>query len=700
MAKIQELSALLADQIAAGEVVERPASVVKELVENAIDAHSTQIDVIIEEAGLKKIRVIDNGDGIEPEDALIAFKRHATSKLYSREDLFRIKTLGFRGEALPSIASVSHMTLETSTGDNIGTYVYLKAGKVEEHRAHSARKGTSLSVEQLFFNTPARLKFVSSLQRETANIADLINRLALSHPHISFSLLSDGHRLIKTLGNGQLQQTIAGVYTPAIARSMKAFSHQNLDFKISGFTSLPELTRSNRNYMSIFINGRYVKNYAINNAIIDGYESKLMVGRFPITVINIEMDYSLVDVNVHPTKQQVRISQEKELALLIKEAISQVMNTTVRIPSSLPKRFSTEVEQVQLQFDTHTASDMNRPETVVDNLLTRTEQLIQQEDYPLVNDVKYQNKLKNEEFISEQNVYYDHQNKSLPENQFAHSNGVVQCQQMTKEQYNQHEKQHGTGSSDQCVDLNGDKPFNQSSTQNGKHSIQYAEPNEVEHSGQYLGEVQEQHKVLRCNDELEKENTFPELHYFGQMHGTYLFAENEHGLYIVDQHAAQERIKYEYYRVEIGKVGTQQQGLLVPIVLHYPANEYMLICQLQKQLEDIHLYIKDFGQNSFLLEEHPTWIKDDVEQTVRDLIATLLDTGSVSIAKFREDTAIMMSCKKSIKANHYLDDEQARTLLADLSLCQNPYNCPHGRPVLIHLTNTDMEKMFKRIQDR
>lgn len=594
LAKIRELSTLLADQIAAGEVVERPASVIKELVENAIDANSTQIDVVIEEAGLKKIQVVDNGDGMDETDALVAFKRHATSKIYNKEDLFRIKTLGFRGEALPSIASVSHVTLETAQEQGVGTCVVMKAGEVIEKRATRARKGTSMTVENLFFNTPARLKFIRSLQREVSQIADLMNRLALSYPMIAFSLTSDGNTLLKTTGNGQLQQTIANIYTPSLARQMKPFQASTLDFSISGFTSLPELTRSTKQYISIFLNGRYIKNYALSQAIIDGYGSKLMVGRFPVAVLMIETDVSLVDVNVHPTKQQVRISQEQDLGRLVSETIQALWQDTLRIPSSLPKRLREPIEQTELVVN----MTQEQPSLLFEEPIIPVERPIE---------------------------------KSLEPVKSAETQTVVQ-----------------------------------------EEAPVYVAPKPA----------------------------FPELHYFGQMHGTYLFAENTDGLYIVDQHAAQERIKYEYYRVAIGEMGQEAQGLLVPIVLDYPMNEYMLIKEKQHVLSTIGIMLQPFGQTSFLLEEHPAWMKENVEEVVRELIDILLESGNVSIEKFREDTAIMMSCKKSIKANHYLDDAQARALLAELSGCENPYNCPHGRPVLVHVSQTDLEKMFKRIQDK
>jgi len=313
MAKIIELSEQLANQIAAGEVVERPASVVKELVENAIDAGATKIDVLVQESGLQLIQITDNGQGIAQEDVETAFKRHATSKIHRQEDLFRIRSLGFRGEALPSIASVSEIELETASDqEEIGTRIELKGGQVIKKEPAPVRKGTKISVKNLFFNTPARLKYVKSLQTELSRIGDIINRLALSHPNIAFRLMNEGNQMLATSGSGDLKTTIAGVYGLGNARKMLEIQGEDLDFVVNGFVSLPELTRANRNYISIIINGRYIKNYLLNQAILGGYGSKLMGGRFPLAVLNIQMDPLLVDVNVHPTKQEVRLSKEKE----------------------------------------------------------------------------------------------------------------------------------------------------------------------------------------------------------------------------------------------------------------------------------------------------------------------------------------------------------------------------------------------------
>ncbi|WP_071130442.1 DNA mismatch repair endonuclease MutL [Enterococcus timonensis] len=672
MAKILELSETLANQIAAGEVVERPASVVKELLENAIDAGSTQIDVEIEEAGLKKIVVRDNGAGIAADDVENAFKRHATSKIHGKEDLFRIRTLGFRGEALPSIASVAQVTMESATQEAVmGTTLKIVGGKITEKSAAPVKVGTTITVENLFFNTPARLKYVKSLQTELANIGDIVNRLALSHPNIAMRLTHDGNPMTKTVGNGDLKQAIAGIYGMATAKKMVAIEASDLDFKIAGFVSLPEVTRASRNYLSIIINGRYIRNFLLNKAIINGYRSKLMVGRFPIAVITIETDPLLVDVNVHPTKQEVRLSKEKELMGLIEEAIFTSLQKEQLIPEALNqlsfKRKNTEPIQTQdlpLNFHTENVDNSNKK---VENFST-----------------------------------YPHTVKTFPHNKetlhFDEKTGDF----FVSESLNNKNVDNSVDNVDKSVDNyeNETKVMHNLSTDFGDNSA-----NDREHPAfdlknpQDFKSFQQAQKIVE-QDALAHEKRFPQLDYFGQMHGTFLFAQNETGLYIVDQHAAQERIKYEYYREEIGKVSGDLQELLLPIVLEYPVNDYLAIQEKMSLLNEIGIFLEEFGQGSFLLRTHPTWIaKGDEEKTVRELIEMLLLEGSVSIAKYRAATAIMMSCKRSIKANHYLNEPQARQLLNDLALCENPFNCPHGRPVLIQFSNTDLEKMFKRIQD-
>jgi len=638
MPKIIELSEQLANQIAAGEVVERPASVVKELVENAIDAGATKIEVSVEEAGLRLIQIIDDGSGIAREDVELAFRRHATSKIHNREDLFRIRTLGFRGEALPSIASVSEIELETATADEeSGSRILLKGGSVLENVPSALRKGTKITVKNLFFNTPARLKYVKSLQTELARIGDIINRLALSHPHIAFRLTSDGNQMLVTSGNGDLKTTIAGVYGVGNARKMLEISAEDLDFTVGGFVSLPELTRANRNYVSIIINGRYIKNYQLNRAILSGYGSKLMGGRFPLVVLTIQMDPLLVDVNVHPTKQEVRLSKEKELMGLITQAIADVLRTERLIPSnSLPQ--------------------MNFKERIPLNAREKVEQT--RLEMP---------------FIKEETIPTGRGNLNF--NATTGQFFVKESQLDTPEKKSPYIKEETRPT------------FEKQAEQTSSH------PDFSKKELESLAEELEQEEKIPTK-------RFPDIEYFGQMHGTYLFAQSPEGLYIVDQHAAQERIKYEYYREKIADVSDDLQELLLPIVLDFPNSDRLIIREKREILENVGIFLEEYGQNSFILRQHPTWYPQGLEEeTVREMIDILLTTGEVSVKKFREDLAIMMSCKRSIKANHYLDDSQARVLLQDLAHCQNPFNCPHGRPTLVHLSNYDMERMFKRIQD-
>ena len=318
MGKINILSAELSNKIAAGEVVERPSSVVKELVENSIDAGSTNIKIIIKEFGIQQIRIIDNGSGISNDDLARAFLRHATSKISADYDLFHIETLGFRGEALASISSVSKVTIKSCAGEAQGKILVLEGGKVVSEEYYAPIKGTDLSVENLFYNTPARLKYLRNPHTEQANITNIIHKFALSYPNVAFELHVDGKITFKTYGDGDVHKILSKIYNMGVARNMIEFGGANDDYKIFGYISVPEETRASKNYINIFINGRYIKNYGIQNAIIDAYGTLLMINRYPLCVINIEMDPILLDVNVHPTKQEVRLSKEAELIRLIK----------------------------------------------------------------------------------------------------------------------------------------------------------------------------------------------------------------------------------------------------------------------------------------------------------------------------------------------------------------------------------------------
>ena len=636
MSQIIELPEVLANQIAAGEVIERPASVVKELVENSIDAGASQIVVEIEEAGLKSIRITDNGEGIAHDEVALALRRHATSKIKNQADLFRIRTLGFRGEAMPSIASVSILTLLTAQeGAAHGTKLVAKGGEIEELEPATSPVGTKITVEDLFFNTPARLKYLKSQQAELSHIVDILNRLSLAHPEIAFTLINDGKEMTKTAGTGNLRQAIAGVYGLASAKKMVAIENRDLDFEVTGFVSLPELTRANRNYISLFINGRYIKNFLLNRAILDGYGSKLMVGRFPLAIIHIQIDPYLADVNVHPTKQEVRISKERELMALISQAIANALKEQDLIPDAL--------------------------ENLAKSTIRRAEKPVQT-TLPL----------------KENRLYYDRESQD-----FKLRPEVAEPQRPLTDE------------------ATADSISQENPVEKPTSAIKFAERkvavyNKLDHPELDLASLDKAYDKL----EGEEASTFPELEYFGQMHGTYLFAQGNGGLYIIDQHAAQERVKYEEYRESIGDVDGSQQQLLVPYIFEFPADDLIRLQQRKHLLEEVGVYLEEYGVNQLILREHPIWMKEEeIESGIYEMCDMLLLTKEVSIKKYRAELAIMMSCKRSIKANHTLDDYSARDLIYQLSQCDNPYNCPHGRPVLVNFTKSDMEKMFRRIQE-
>ncbi|MEK4148289.1 DNA mismatch repair endonuclease MutL [Robertmurraya sp. FSL W8-0741] len=611
MGKIIQLDDLLSNKIAAGEVVERPASVVKELVENALDANSTIIEIEVEEAGLAKIRITDNGDGIEESDVLMAFQRHATSKIKNDQDLFRIRTLGFRGEALPSISSVSRIEIKTSTGEE-GTRLVLEGGHVEIFEKASSRKGTDIIVTDLFFNTPARLKYMKTVHTELGNITDIVNRLALSHPEVSFRLIHNDRKLLHTNGNGDVRQVLAAIYGLNIVKKMIPIEATSLDFTIRGWLALPEITRASRNYITTMVNGRFIKNYPLVKSIQEGYHTLLPIGRFPIALLNVEMDPILVDVNVHPSKMEVRFSKEAELNHLVTETIKNAFHQKELIPEGL-KREPKQVERSeQPSFDF--------------------------EHLPVAKEA--QPTFSFEEFPQ------------------------VEVQETIRE-----------------------LPVRPIESSQVKAARSFVEEEMIASA-----------PATVSKDEANVESRVPPLYPIGQMHGTYILAQNEKGLYIIDQHAAQERIKYEYFREKVGQVESELQEMLVPLTFEYSADEAIKIMEHKEQLEEVGVFLEPFGINSFIARSHPQWFPTGLEkEIIEEMLEQLLTMKKVDIKKLREEAAIMMSCKASIKANHYLQMSEIQALLDQLRRSSDPFTCPHGRPIIIHYSTYEMEKMFKRV---
>ncbi|WP_273127015.1 DNA mismatch repair endonuclease MutL [Bacillus weihaiensis] len=640
MGKIIRLDDQLSNKIAAGEVVERPASVVKELLENAIDANSTVVEIDIEEAGLGKIRIVDNGDGIEQDDCLNAFHRHATSKIKDENDLFRIRTLGFRGEALPSIASVSLLDMKTSTGEGAGCNLILSGGKIEKHEATNSRKGTDITVRNLFFNTPARLKYMKTVHTELGNITDIVNRISLAHPEVSIRLIHNGKKLLHTTGNGDVRQVLAAIYGIGIAKKMKKLTLESLDFEVNGYVALPEITRASRNYISTIINGRFIKNYSLVKAIQQGYHTLLPIGRFPIVFLEIKMDPLLVDVNVHPSKLEVRLSKEAELNELITEGIRNVFKQEQLIPSvEIPKQTKIKNQDEQQQF---TFTHGSTPE----DFSTQRKEII----YP--------------------------------------SGNVVKDEKSLHEQSQANEEQHS---------------YPQFLAQPIEQGIELEPLAKLENSNLQLEKEVQEIPIDDDGIKIEENNEtvndrVPPLYPIGQMHGTYILAQNEQGLFIIDQHAAQERIKYEFYREKVGEIQSEVQELLVPLTFDYSNDEVMIIQEHLQTLAQVGIFLEPFGRNSYIVRSHPQWFpKGEEETTIQEIIQQVLDEKRINIKKLREEAAIMMSCKASIKANHHLRNDEIFTLLETLRKSSDPFTCPHGRPIIVHYSTYEMEKMFKRV---
>ncbi|ANC76944.1 DNA mismatch repair protein MutL [Fictibacillus phosphorivorans] len=626
MGKIVQLDEHLSNKIAAGEVVERPASVVKELVENSIDANATRIEIEVEEGGLSLIRVLDNGDGIEPEDCVLAFNRHATSKIKSEQDLIHIRTMGFRGEALPSISSVSQVELKSSTGRGPGAYLFIENGKIVKQQQTNSRKGTDLTVRNLFYNTPARLKHVKTIQTELGTISDLVNRLALANPEVSFRLKHNGKELLHTSGNGNLLQIIASVYGIQTAKNMIPVSFSSLDYEVTGYIAKPEINRASRQYMSFFMNARYIKNYALSKAVQNAYHTFLPIGRFPIAVLSVKMDPTIIDVNVHPSKHEARLSKEAELVQLVENELRKVIRNQQLIP-----------------------------------------------------DVQFKKKEQRENDREEQRSFtFDYQRNK--------------------------------------EDVQTDVTVDIETEQREKHSSMIsddAEPSFIRETSHEVDEVIEgvedvlpnfewnETPVTKEDDHQQTHATvdkIPVMYPIGQMHGTYIIAQNENGLYLIDQHAAQERIKYEYFRKKVGQVDREVQLLAVPYTFEYTASESAFLESHLETLGEVGLFLETFGQNTFIVREHPQWFPKGYEREIMlDIIQQVLDHRKTDIEKLREDAAIMMSCKGSIKANHHLRNDEIFALLESLRTSEDPYTCPHGRPITIHLSTYELEKMFKRV---
>ena len=595
MSRIKVMDEVLANKIAAGEVVEKTMNVVKELVENSIDAKSSEITIKLIDSGVKEIEVSDNGIGMDREDAVMAFSRHATSKLKNLDDLFYIESLGFRGEALPSIASVSNVCLKTSNGET-GTLVTLEGGENIKVSSCDLQEGTTITVSDLFYNTPVRLKYLKNLYVELSNIVEYVDKMALSYPDIKFCLINNDKVLLRTDGSGDLLKVIYQIYGADVTKKMISISGENDDYYISGFISYPEVTKSNRNGITTLVNGRVIKNNELNKIIIDSYHTYIHKDKFPIVVLNIDVDPILIDINIHPTKMDIKFSKMDTLKELVTDLVTKKLKQLTLIPNAAVRDVSSIAEV--------------------------SKQMKKSND-----DVSYKSVL-------------------------------------------------------------GDKTSYEESKLDFEVNAREERYNETKEDTDEVEEVP-----------VEKEYRIKKMEPRGIVYSTYIIAENEDGMYIIDQHAAAERINYEKVLAAL-KEKVVIVDLLIPVKIELSASEALIVKENFSLLEEYGFKTEEFGINTIIVRSHPSWIMDDVaEECIRKVIDIIITRESFDFDLFVWRMAATMACRMSIKANDYISYDDQMFLLDSLRKCDNPFTCPHGRPTIITYTKYDLEKLFKRSLD-
>lgn len=685
MGKINILSAELSNKIAAGEVVERPSSVVKELVENSIDAGSTNIKIIIQEFGIKQIRIIDNGSGISNDDLERAFLRHATSKISADYDLFHIETLGFRGEALASISSVSKVTIKSCSGEAQGKMLILEGGKVVQSEFYAPIKGTDLSVENLFYNTPARLKYLRNPHTEQANITNVIHKFALSYPNISFELHVDGKITFKTYGDGDVHKILSKIYNMGVAKNMIDFSGSNDDYKVYGFISVPEETRASKNYIHIFINGRYIKNYVIQNSIIDAYGTLLMKNRYPLCVINIEMDPILLDVNVHPTKQEVRLSKEAELIRLIKEIIAERLSNYTYIPQGmnnvLTKKEKSRIEKLDFLSELDTKFGIEEDADISKKQLE--DKMINEDDFIFGED----------NLSSEKNISVNDKNENN-DNSYSRKTNRVKSD-LPDLSYSPHPKDNRNRFGEKPTKKEIENFMNFSK----RDEIEYTEDKVILGSDSELvnSHFDEIKNAKIVQDDETKVRTLPDLKVLAQIFKTYILSEADNKLYLIDQHAAAERYNYEKLQREFSDRKNYKKQMLIPLMFDFSVEEAAEVRNNLEKFEELGIVFEEFGDNSYVVREFPGWIEEDEEEMIKIIVEKVLKNNNITFNELRNDAIAMASCKMSIKANQILNEVEMNKVISDLYECKNPFTCPHGRPIITKMEKKDLEKMFKRI---
>ena len=658
MGKIVILDEITANKIAAGEVVERPASVVKEMVENSIDAGASNITVDIRDGGITQIKITDNGSGIAPDDVEIAFERHSTSKIRSAFDLDNISTLGFRGEALASISSVSKVEL-ISREKNMeqGMCVKVEGGKLEQVKPIGCPIGTTFIVRDLFYNTPARYKFLKKDTTEASYILDIINRIALARPDISFKFINKGKVMLHTPGNGDLKSTIFSIYGKDVANQILPVDYQDKNIKITGFIGKPEIARGTRNQQSLYLNRRYIKSKLALKAVEEAYKTFLMKGKFPFYVLNMEINPVFVDINVHPTKMEVRFSNEQDVFRGVHNAVNNVLLNkseyrTGQMPKNVTKINNDEPTYVQSTFIKNSFQNdkgyQEKPQRV-----NQDEMLIEK----MIRDTMEKSRWMPEK--KEQNLVYHHEEKKEEEPKIEKK--IERLEEVEEETANivQHEEET-------------------------KEAI-------VE-KGQEIKEEQTIDDEPKVNN-----NLLIDCIIIGQLFRTYILLQKDNEFYIIDQHAAHERIMFEKLKKKYKSNENMSQELVIPVLVEMQAQEMKEVLNNKDNLLKLGFNIEEFGHNTIIIRGVPAFgDEENIKQYFLETVDNLIFKNKVDDDTI-DETLHNIACKSAIKAHKKMDNQEIHELLRELDKLENPFTCPHGRPTALKLTKYEIEKMFKRI---
>ncbi|WP_283714838.1 DNA mismatch repair endonuclease MutL [Clostridium perfringens] len=676
MNRINILNADTANKIAAGEVVERPSSVVKELVENSLDAGAKNITIEIQNGGESLIKIIDDGSGVHPEDVEKAFNPHATSKIRDTYDIFSINTLGFRGEALPSIASIARVDFKSKMADfDMGKELIISGGEKESLTDCSMNRGTQIEVRDLFFNVPARKKFLKTTARESALINDLVNRISLANPDVSFKLFNNNKKILNTYGNGKLIDVIRTIYGKSTAENLIYFEEHKDTASVYGFIGNDTLARASRNNQSLFVNKRYVKNRSLTVAVENAFRSFNVTGKFPFFVLFIDTYPELIDVNIHPTKSEIKFKDERFIFKVVFDAVHSAMREYVKDTFTLPEEEDKKFEALKEEVIQES----------LDKEISTLEKLKENINYKVSEDKRKEeiysyNPSKDYEAKTEVNIPVDFLSKENQEESFSINNSF---NSLENNEFKEASAKREISYDPILIKNELKDKVSESTSESLERSDYKCNKNEY---GNFLEET------------IYREAKFPKLRVIGQFNKTYILAEYDSTLYLIDQHAAHEKILFEKYSSDIAKKKVEIQPLMIPLVVTLPTEDYLYYDENKEIFEKAGFKISDFGDNSIRIEEVPYFLdKLNPTELITSMINNLKKMGTGETVEVKYNKIASMSCRAAVKANDVLSILEMENLIEDLRYINDPFHCPHGRPTIIKFTSYELDKKFKRI---